>query len=1672
MSHFTKHRNVRLRSILAAILAVLIQLPLLSSLSAGLAASKNPAKHRGPASGFAPQAEWIRQLPINANDVVYSSLTKKLYVSTPSAAGQNGNSIRTIDPVSGSVDSSTFVGSEPTKLALADDGHSLWVSLDGAAAFRRYDVVSNTLGTQFPIGFDNFYGTLSLSDLAVAPGNPDLVAITRNYRGVSPPEAGVAVFDNGVQRPTTTPGHSAASDFLAFSASATTLYGGGFSSGLNTMTINNSGVSVTSTASFASGNQIRFDNGRVYGTVGQVINPVTGSIVGTFPGVAGSPFTTDSAVGRAYYLTGSQSAQNYSLTLQAFDLNTFLSVGTLTIPGVNGNAGRMVRWGSNGLAFRTDGGQLFLIQTDLIPSGDPVPTPTATPTPSPTPSPTPIDTFVRSVPLTTSDLVYSSATQMIYAALPSSAGSKGNSIAPLNPVDGTVGTPVFIGSEPTKVAISSDGQTIYSSLDGAAAIRKFDLLTQTAGVQFPISAGSPLFANDLAIVPGDSNAVAVSRSNRVSFPDSDGVAIYDNGVRRNNVAGINSFSIEYSNVSTKLYSAGFTGTAGSGAIDRLQADALGVSNLGKVSTLSSGDLRFDNGLLYRTLGDVIDPEAGAGAIKGSFRNLGSLSDMVMTTDSAVGRAYFLNSQYGTAFVTLKAYDLNTYVPLGTVTINIPTLGFQERVTSLVRWGTNGLAFRTANSVYLVQSTLVSSSGAVPTPTPTPSPTPSPSPSPYVPTFVRQLSLPANDLVYNQPDQMIYASVPSFAGPNGNSITPVNPLTGALGTSVFVGSEPNKLALADDGSALHISLDGAAAIRRFNIPTQTAGTQFSWGSTSQRPIDMAVVPGSPLALAISDGTGLGVAVYDDGVRRTNTSHGGAYAIGPIAFGATPSVLYGYDGFSSGFELVKFNIDANGVTGATIGNNLLSGFSNAPMKFANGRLYHESRVVDPEAKILAGSFLNTGGSNPVKTVDPVLGKVFFLSSSGTGLILRAFDSNTFVPLGSVDIPNVPGAPRRIIRWGTNGLAFNTVPPIGQSDTSVNHIYLVQSALVSSNGTIPTGLQLASDKFTVSETSATAGLQVIRSGDVSGSTTVNYATSDITATAGSDYTAVSGTLTFAPGELSKTIAVPILDDSFYEGANETFRITLSTLNGAVFSGPTTAVVTIFDNEFKPTMFITNNLNVLEGNSGSTQATLNVSLSNASVETITVNFATSNSTATAGSDYVATSGTLTFLPGTTTLPINVEIIGDTVDEPDEFLTVTLSNATNVNSYPQFGVSIMIINDDGPPKLQFTSTNYSVSEGAGRAIVTVTRFGRTTDPVSVDYQTSDGSAFQTRDYTIAAGTLQFAVGETTRTFSVLLTDDVYIEANEFLNLTLSNVQGNGASLGSPISSRVTIFDNDMSPPSSNPLDDALMFVRQHYYDFLSRTPDQGGLDYWSGQITQCGNDASCIRAKRIDVSNAFFYELEYQQTGSYVYRLYRGAFGNNQPFPNPFPNSQYPNEEKKLPSYAVFAPDRARVRGGASLAQTQLDLANAFVLRPAFVTRYPANLDGPGFVDAILNTINTDAGADLTSQRDALIAIFNQGGRGEVLYHLADDNEQGNPINNRAFINGEYNRAFVATQYFGYLRRNPDIAGYIFWLGQVNGAPLRDVAKQHAMVCSFITSTEYQQRFSSIVTHNNTECQ
>jgi hypothetical protein len=253
-----------------------------------------------------------------------------------------------------------------------------------------------------------------------------------------------------------------------------------------------------------------------------------------------------------------------------------------------------------------------------------------------------------------------------------------------------------------------------------------------------------------------------------------------------------------------------------------------------------------------------------------------------------------------------------------------------------------------------------------------------------------------------------------------------------------------------------------------------------------------------------------------------------------------------------------------------------------------------------------------------------------------------------------------------------------------------------------------------------------------------------------------------------------------------------------------------------------------------------------------------------------------------------------------------------------------------------------------------------------------------------------------------------------------------------------------LRPGSNTPItiNDADFFVTQHYVDFLSRFPDQGGFDYWTGQITQCGTTASCLLNQRVGVSAAFFIEQEFQNTGSYVYRFYRGAL-------------------KRVPQYAEFSPDRHQVVGGTNLEASKAAYAEAFTQKPEFISTYPASLTPAQFVDNLIANIKTTDGVDLAAQRSALLATLTGAGgtRGKTVRQAIED---------PAFTAAEYNPAFVLMEYFGYLKRDPDSGGYAFWLGILNN---RDPNNFRGMVCSFITSQEFQERFGSTVTYTNQDC-
>jgi subtilisin-like proprotein convertase family protein len=251
---------------------------------------------------------------------------------------------------------------------------------------------------------------------------------------------------------------------------------------------------------------------------------------------------------------------------------------------------------------------------------------------------------------------------------------------------------------------------------------------------------------------------------------------------------------------------------------------------------------------------------------------------------------------------------------------------------------------------------------------------------------------------------------------------------------------------------------------------------------------------------------------------------------------------------------------------------------------------------------------------------------------------------------------------------------------------------------------------------------------------------------------------------------------------------------------------------------------------------------------------------------------------------------------------------------------------------------------------------------------------------------------------------------------------------------------NPDATQSANAIDMTEYFVRQQYLDFLGREPDQGGLDYWSAQINQCGGDANCIRNKRIDVSAAFFASAEFQQTGSYIYGLYAGTLG-------------------RTLNYGEFNADRSQVLGGSGLEEAKTAFAKSFVERPEFTNRYPQGLSREEFVVAVIQTMTERCGVDQSSLRNQLLGDYDSGGRALVVRHAAEAS---------SFVAAEYNKAFVLMEYFGYLRREIDQGGYDYWLDVLNNGA---AGNYRGMVCAFLTSTEYQLRFSTMVTRSNAEC-
>ncbi|ACO32987.1 IPT/TIG domain-containing protein [Acidobacterium sp.] len=333
-------------------------------------------------------------------------------------------------------------------------------------------------------------------------------------------------------------------------------------------------------------------------------------------------------------------------------------------------------------------------------------------------------------------------------------------------------------------------------------------------------------------------------------------------------------------------------------------------------------------------------------------------------------------------------------------------------------------------------------------------------------FTVYLPVTANDIVYDSTDGMIYASIPATSPElAANTVAAIDPNTGQVKRQIFVGSNPNKLALSSDGTQLFVGLDGAASVAQVDLTQGKVVNQFSLGggpgiyNPPMKALYLATVPGSPNSVAVAtQGTGGGITIYDSGVARTQSWTSGE---GPMSFGSSASTLY----VLSGSTIEQLTIGTTGVTASSALTTNLTQQQATSLQYDNGNLYLSSgQVVNASTGALAGTFYSeaTTAASGAIVSDSTLGKAFVATSSfgSNSDTVLAFDESSYNLLGSF-VVNGAGQTgygssfEKIVRWGQNGLALNASPgPF----TSQSQLFLFQMPLVKDLSSSPADLSVA--------------------------------------------------------------------------------------------------------------------------------------------------------------------------------------------------------------------------------------------------------------------------------------------------------------------------------------------------------------------------------------------------------------------------------------------------------------------------------------------------------------------------------------------------------------------------------------------------------------------------------------
>lgn len=528
-------------------------------------------------------------VPLANRGIGYDALRDVLLVSVAGSVPTLGNHLVEMDPLDGTLGRSVALPGGPGVIAVADDGSRAYVGLRDSPVIAEIDLTTFNVVREIALGVDPTFGPQFAEDIEVQPGNAEVIAVSRDDC-CSTARGGVAIFDAGVQRPTTVP-RTNSPNRITWGDAPDTLYGyynGSTGYPFYVLTVNAQGVTATSPGKLVTGFNvdIEYANGAVHATSGQVVD-----VIGS-PVLAGSYITSgqievDPATDTTTILNGTTLSRHHATRLLQKGSET---VASITPRQLVGAGSLLAAAGDNSVMLLGEG---VSSSGFMLPSAPPSIVGT---------------TGATTVPLSVGEMAASPDGAFLYATVPQAAATHPGEIVEIDVASGAVTRSVFVGADPLHLALSQDGSTLMVGHVSASKLTevRVDDLSVVRAVQLPIGQ----FVGDIAAMPGSPTTFAVTEDDQRSGPQVDGTFLVRDGVIVVNPVRIRfaPTTIAFTDDPSKLY--GHDGSNTGFDFSTLSIDASGLQVASTVGDLLRGfdvEIIARDGRIYSSDGGVVDP---------------------------------------------------------------------------------------------------------------------------------------------------------------------------------------------------------------------------------------------------------------------------------------------------------------------------------------------------------------------------------------------------------------------------------------------------------------------------------------------------------------------------------------------------------------------------------------------------------------------------------------------------------------------------------------------------------------------------------------------------------------------------------------------------------------------------------------------------------------------------------------------------------------------------------------------------------------------------------------------------------------------------------------------------------------------------------------------------------